>query len=242
MWRATSYRAHSQFAWKSSVPPGDALSRSKMSGFYCGERPPAPDRLRPAEPTQHCRVHPWMGCASWRCRRASCRAIGAHPAGPAAFAHAHGVIAARCAQGAAFARHARRADCVARRTPSRISPRAATREPRSNAIAVRHRAGRRSRSSIMTSLMTGMILRTYGGCHQGQERQSPACRNRNSAAAYHVGSARGQFGVYAIDTVHEHLWLVGFALDLRAISQTAHRAHVGDQHQSGVLKIRLAEA
>jgi hypothetical protein len=125
MWRATSYRAHSQFAWKSSVPPGDALSRSKMSGFYCGERPPAPDRLRPAEPTQHCRVHPWMGCASWRCRRASCRAIGAHPAGPAAFAHAHGVIAARCAQGAAFARHARRADCVARRTPSRISPRAA---------------------------------------------------------------------------------------------------------------------
>ena len=53
MWRATSYRAHSQFAWKSSVPPGDALSRSKMSGFYCGERPPAPDRLRPAEPTQH---------------------------------------------------------------------------------------------------------------------------------------------------------------------------------------------
>ena len=209
MWRAISYRAHSQFAWKSSVPPGDALSRSKMSGFYCGERPPAPDRLRPAEPTQHCRVHPWMGCASWRCRRASCRAIGAHPAGPAAFAH---------------------------------SPRAATREPRSNAIAVRHRAGRRSRSSIMTSLMTGMTLRTYGGCHQGQERQSPACRNRNSAAAYHVGSARGQFGVYAIDTVHEHLWLVGFALDLRAISQTAHRAHVGDQHQSGVLKIRLAEA
>jgi hypothetical protein len=129
MWRAASYRAHSQFAWKSSVPPGDALSRSKMSGFYCGERPPAPDRLRPAEPTQHCRVHPWMGCASWRCRRASCRAIGAHPAGPAAFAHAHGVIAARCAQGAAFARHARRADCVARRTSSRISPRAATREP-----------------------------------------------------------------------------------------------------------------
>ena len=53
MWRATSYRAHSQFAWKSSVPPGDALSRSEMSGFYCGERPPAPDRLRPAEPTQH---------------------------------------------------------------------------------------------------------------------------------------------------------------------------------------------
>ena len=152
MWRATSYRAHSQFAWKSSVPPGDALSRSKMSGFYCGERPPAPDRLRPAEPTQHCRVHPWMGCASWRCRRASCRAIGAHPAGPAAFAHAHGVIAARCAQGAAFARHARRADCVARRTASRGPPRAATREPRSNAIAVRHRAGRRSRSSIMTSL------------------------------------------------------------------------------------------
>ena len=39
MWRATSYRAHSQFAWKSSVPPGDALSRSEMSGFYCGERP-----------------------------------------------------------------------------------------------------------------------------------------------------------------------------------------------------------
>jgi hypothetical protein len=37
----------------------------------------------------------------------------------------------------------------------------------------------------------------------------------------------------------EHAWLVGFALDLRAISQTAHRAHVGDQHQSGVLKIRL---
>ena len=210
MWRATSYRAHSQSAWKSSVPPGDALSRSKMSGFDCGKRPPAPDRLRPAEPTQHCRVHPWMGCASWRCRRASCRAIGAHPAGPAAFAHAHGVIAARCAQGAAFARHARRAHRVARRTPSRISPRAATREPRSNAIAVRHRAGRRSRSSIMTSLMTEMTSPTYGGCHQGQERQSPACRNRNSAAAYHVGSARGQFGVYAIDTVHEHLWLVGF--------------------------------
>jgi hypothetical protein len=39
MWRATSYRAHSQFAWKSSVPPGDALSRREMSGFYCGERP-----------------------------------------------------------------------------------------------------------------------------------------------------------------------------------------------------------
>jgi hypothetical protein len=37
----------------------------------------------------------------------------------------------------------------------------------------------------------------------------------------HVGSARGQFGIYAIDTVHEHTWLVGFALDLRAISQTA---------------------
>ena len=32
---------------------------------------PAPDRLRPAEPTQHCRVHSWMGCASWRCCRAS---------------------------------------------------------------------------------------------------------------------------------------------------------------------------
>jgi hypothetical protein len=26
-------------AWKSSVPPGDALSRREMSGFYCGERP-----------------------------------------------------------------------------------------------------------------------------------------------------------------------------------------------------------
>ena len=31
---------------------------------------PAPDRLRPAEP-KHCRVHSWMGCASWRCCRAS---------------------------------------------------------------------------------------------------------------------------------------------------------------------------
>ena len=182
-----------------------------------------------------------MGCASWRCcravwsryRRAPCRSrcVRVRPRSSRG-----SMRAGRC-----VARHARRADCVARRTPSRIWPRA-TREPRSNAIAVRHRAGRRSRSSIMTSLMTGMTLRTYGGCHQGQERQSPACRNRNSAAAYHVGSARGQFGVYAIDTVHEHLWLVGFALDLRAISQTAHRAHVGDQHQSGVLKIRLAEA
>ena len=114
MWRATSYRAHSQFAWKSSVPPGDALSRSEMSGFYCGERPQLLTASGLRSRPNICRVHPWMGCASWRCRRASCRAIGAHPAGPAAFAHAHGVIAARCAQGAAFARHARRADCVAR--------------------------------------------------------------------------------------------------------------------------------
>ena len=225
MWRATSYRAHSQFAWKSSVPPGDALSRREMSGFYSGKGPQAPDRLRPEEPTQHCRVHSWMGCASWRCCRASCRAIGAHAAGPAAFAHAHGVIAARCAQGAAFARHARRADCVARRTPSQISPRAATREPKSNAIAVRHRAGRRSRSSIMTSLMTGVTLRTYGGCHQGQERQSPACRNSNCAAAYHVGSARGQFGVYAIDTVHEHLLVSRLCAGFCARSRRPHTEH-----------------
>ena len=151
MWRATSYRAHSQFAWKSSVPPGDALSRSKMSGFYCGERPPAPDRLRPAEPTQHCRVHPWMGCASWRCRRASCRAIGAHPAGPAAFAHAHGVIAARCAQGAAFARHARRADCVARRTPSRIWPRAATRGAKIQIQRDRRPSSRRATFTLLNN-------------------------------------------------------------------------------------------
>jgi hypothetical protein len=82
---------------------------------------PAPDHLRPAEPTQHCRVHSWMAAHRGR--------VGAHAAGPAAFAHARGLITARCAQGAAFARHPRRADCVARRTSSRISPRAATREP-----------------------------------------------------------------------------------------------------------------
>ena len=39
------------------------------------------------------------------------------------------VVNAMDPQGAAFARHARRADCVARRTPRRGPPRAATREP-----------------------------------------------------------------------------------------------------------------
>ena len=66
-----------------------------------------------------------MGCASSRCCRALWSRYGAHPVGPAAFAYAPDLVAARCAQGAAFARQARR-ETVRARTPSRIWPHAAT--------------------------------------------------------------------------------------------------------------------
>ena len=94
MWRATSYRAHSQFAWKSSVPPGDALSRREMSGFYCGERPQllTASGLRSRPNIAAC-IRGW---AAHRGVAAAHRGrVGAHAAGPAAFAHAHGLITAR---------------------------------------------------------------------------------------------------------------------------------------------------
>ena len=76
MWRATSYRAHSQFAWKSSVPPGDASSRSEMSGFYCGERPQllTASNLR-SRPNIAASIREWA--ASWRCCRAVVVALSA---------------------------------------------------------------------------------------------------------------------------------------------------------------------
>jgi hypothetical protein len=109
-------------------PTWRCIKQTRDVRVYCGERPQllTTSGLRSRPNIAAC-IRGW---AAHRGVAAAHRGrVGAHAAGPAAFAHAHGLITARCAQGAAFARHARRADCVARRTSSRISPRAATREP-----------------------------------------------------------------------------------------------------------------
>ena len=55
MWRATSYRAHSQFSWEVIGSTWRCIKQKRDVRVLLWGKAPAPDRLRPAEPTQHSR-------------------------------------------------------------------------------------------------------------------------------------------------------------------------------------------